>query len=63
VLNEALSLDFTACFNAKLILEALKAFDCENVGIQLMNAKTPMILEAEALNRTMQYTSSRSNKI
>jgi DNA polymerase III sliding clamp (beta) subunit (PCNA family) len=47
VLNDALSQDFTACFNAKLILEALKAFDCENVGIQLMNAKTPMILEAE----------------
>lgn len=34
-------------FDAKLVLETLKAFDCENVGISFGDSKMPMIVEAE----------------
>lgn len=34
-------------FNAKLVLETLKAFDCENVKISFGGSKLPMIVEAE----------------
>jgi len=30
-----------------LVIETLKAFDCDNVGIQLQGPKHPMIVEAE----------------
>jgi DNA polymerase III beta subunit len=46
-LQEELEQDLTIGFNARLVIETLKAFDCENVGIQLSNAKMPMIVEAE----------------
>lgn len=46
-LQEALPVDFTIGFNAKLVIETLKAFDCENVGIQLQGAKQPMVVESE----------------
>ena len=34
-------------FNARLVLETLKAFDCENVGLSFGGPKMPMIVEAE----------------
>lgn len=34
-------------FDAKLVLETLKAFDCDNVGISFGGPKMPMIVEAE----------------
>lgn len=34
-------------FDARLVLETLKAFDCENVGISFGGPKMPMIVEAE----------------
>ncbi len=34
-------------FNARLVLETLKAFDCDNVGVSLDSPKMPMIIEAE----------------
>ena len=39
--------DLTIGFNARLVLETLKAFDCENVRISLDSPKMPMIIEAE----------------
>lgn len=34
-------------FDARLVIETLKAFDCDNVGISLQSPKMPMIIEAE----------------
>lgn len=47
ILQEALEEQLTIGFDARLVIETLKAFDCENVGIQLQGAKYPMIVEAE----------------
>lgn len=46
-LQEQLESDLTIGFDARLVIETLKAFDCENVGVQLQGAKAPMIVEAE----------------
>lgn len=46
-LQEALGQDLTIGFDARLVIETLKAFDCENVGVQFQAAKAPMIVEAE----------------
>ena len=37
----------TIGFDARLVLETLKAFDCDNVGLSLEGPKMPMIVEAE----------------
>lgn len=46
-LQEPISSQLEIGFNAKLVLETLKAFDCENVGLSLEGPKMPMIVEAE----------------
>lgn len=46
-LQEKLSKPFTIGFDARLVLETLKAFDCDNVGISLEGPQMPMIVEAE----------------
>lgn len=46
-LQEKLAEPLTIGFNARLVLETLKAFDCENVGISFGGPKMPMIVEAE----------------
>lgn len=46
-LQEKLSEPLTIGFDARLVLETLKAFDCDNVGISLEGSKMPMIVEAE----------------
>lgn len=46
-LQEKLSKSLTIGFDARLVLETLKAFDCDNVGISLEGPKMPMIIEAE----------------
>lgn len=46
-LQEKLSEPLTIGFDARLVLETLKAFDCDNVGLSLEGSKTPMIVEAE----------------
>lgn len=46
-LQEKLSEPLTIGFDARLVLETLKAFDCDNVGISLEGPKMPMIVEAE----------------
>jgi DNA polymerase III beta subunit len=46
-LQEALAEDLVIGFDARLVIETLKAFDCENIGIQLAGGKQPMIVEAE----------------
>lgn len=46
-LQEKLSKSLTIGFDARLVLETLKAFDCDNVGISLEGPKMPMIVEAE----------------
>lgn len=46
-LQEAFPEPLEIGFNARLVLETLKAFDCENVGLQLAGSKQPMIVEAE----------------
>lgn len=46
-LQEALPENLTIGFNARLVLETLKAFDCESVGLQLAGPKQPMIVEAD----------------
>ena len=40
-------MSLTIGFDARLVLETLKAFDCDNVGISLEGPKMPMIIEAE----------------
>lgn len=46
-LQEKIADPLTIGFNARLVLETLKAFDCDNVGISLEGSKMPMIVEAE----------------
>lgn len=46
-LQEEISEPLTIAFDASLVLETLKAFDCDNVGISCDTPKMPMIIEAE----------------
>lgn len=46
-LQETITDPLTIGFNARLVLETLKAFDCDNVGISFGGSKMPMIVEAE----------------
>lgn len=46
-LQERLSETLTIGFDARLVLETLKAFDCDNVGISLEGPQMPMIVESE----------------
>lgn len=46
-LQEDIAEALTIGFDARLVLETLKAFDCENVGISFGGSKMPMIVEAE----------------
>lgn len=46
-LQEKLAEPLTIGFDAKLVLETLKAFECDNVGISFDSPKMPMIIEAE----------------
>lgn len=46
-LQEEITTPLTIGFDARLVLETLKAFDCDNVGISLEGPKLPMIIEAE----------------
>lgn len=46
-LQENISEELTIGFDARLVIETLKAFDCDNVGISLQSPKMPMIIEAE----------------
>lgn len=47
ILQESLTEKLTIGFNAQLVIETLKAFDCENIGIQLQAPNAQMIVEAE----------------
>lgn len=46
-LQEPLPEKFVIGFDAQLVIETLKAFDCENIIIQLRTSKAPMIIKAE----------------
>lgn len=46
-LQEKLTDSLTIGFDAGLVLETLKAFDCDNVGISFDGPKMPMVIEAE----------------
>ena len=46
-LREDMAEALTIGFDARLVLETLKAFDCENVGVSFGGPKMPMIVEAE----------------
>lgn len=46
-LQEDISEELAIGFDARLVIETLKAFDCDNVAINLESAKMPMIIEAE----------------
>lgn len=46
-LQESFPLVMEIGFNARLVLETLKAFDCENVSLSLDSPKMPMVVEAE----------------
>lgn len=46
-LQEKLAKELTIGFNAKLVVETLKAFDCENIKIYLAGPRQPMIVKAE----------------
>lgn len=46
-LQEEIAEKLTIGFDARRVLETLKAFDCENVGISFESAKMPMIVESE----------------
>lgn len=46
-LQEEMSEELTIGFDARLVIETLKAFDCDNVAINLESPKMPMIVEAE----------------
>lgn len=46
-LQEPIKNDLTIGFNARLVLETLKAFDCEKVNMQFSGSKQPMIVESE----------------
>lgn len=46
-LQEDIAETLTIGFDPQLVLETLKAFDCENVGLSFGGPKMPMIVEAE----------------
>lgn len=46
-LKEDIAEVLTIGFDARLVLETLKAFDCENIGLSFGGPKVPMIVEAE----------------
>lgn len=46
-LQEEMTESLTISFDVRLVLETLKAFDCDNVGISFGGPKVPMIVEAE----------------
>lgn len=46
-LQEGMEEALTIGFDARLVLETLKTFDCDNVGISFGGPKMPMIIEAE----------------
>ncbi len=46
-LKEDIAEALTIGFDARLVLETLKAFDCENVELSFGGSKMPMIVEAE----------------
>lgn len=46
-LQEDMTEALTIGFDARLVLETLKAFDCGNVGLSFGGPKMPMIVEAE----------------
>ncbi len=46
-LQEEMEESLTIGFNARLVLETLKAFNCDNVGVSFGGPKMPMIVEAE----------------
>lgn len=46
-LKKELAEPLTIGFDARLVVETLKAFDCDNVKIQMASPKNPMIVEAE----------------
>lgn len=46
-LQEEMTEALTIGFDARLVLETLKAFDCDNVGVSFGGPKMPMIVEAE----------------
>lgn len=46
-LQEEMTDELTIGFDARLVLETLKAFDCDNVGVSFGGPKMPMIVEAE----------------
>lgn len=46
-LQETLSEALTIGFDARLVLETMKAFDCDNVGLSFGGSKMPVIVEAE----------------
>lgn len=46
-LQEDIEEELVIGFDARLVLETLRAFDCENVGISFGGPKMPMIVEAE----------------
>lgn len=46
-LKKELAEPLTIGFDARLVVETLKAFDCENVKVQMASPKNPMIVEAE----------------
>lgn len=49
-LQEPLQEELIIGFDAKLVIETMKAFDCEHVGIQFAGPKLPMLVEAEDSN-------------
>lgn len=51
-LREKISEALTIGFNARLVFETLKAFECDSVGISFGGSKMPMIIEAEDSNMT-----------
>ena len=46
-LQEDIAEALTIGFDARLVLETLKAFDCDNVGVSFGGPKMPMLVEAE----------------
>lgn len=47
ILQEEVSEELIIGFDARLVIETLRAFDCENVAISFESPKMPMIIEAE----------------
>ena len=49
-LLKPLEKELTIGFDVRLVIETLKAFDCEKIGLRLQAAKAPMIVETEDSN-------------